>query len=164
MENKMSENRFVTAGKTKVVEGSILSPELGNLRLVLVPINEAGVTDTEMYNLLNKKWRQAKVDAKGWYSNHIDFKLGNIQTTAVQSDTWVVHCLFEDKDQKVNAKAMAGCLKKVAAMAKYEKASVHVSNLMVEKVSGMKELLVSEMLDKGTSVYFYTEAPPSTQE
>ena len=58
---------------------------------------------------------------------------------------------------------MAGCLKKVAAMAKYEKASVHVSNLMVEKVSGMKELLVSEMLDKGTSVYFYTEAPPSTQ-
>ncbi len=157
-ENKMSENKFVTQGKTKLVKGTILTPELGNLRLVLVPCSEKGDAKSDLYDLLNRKWKQARAELKGWYSNHINFKLGNIQSTAVQSDTWVVHCLCEDKDGVLNEKALAACIKKVADLAKYERASVHVSTLVTSKVPQLSELLVKELLEKGTSVYFYEEA------
>lgn len=161
-ENKMSENKFFTHGKTKLVKGTILTPELGNLRLVLVPCNEKGDGKSELYDLLNRKWKQARAELKGWYSNHIDFKLGNIQSTAVQSDTWVVHCLFEDKNGKVNDKALASCVKKVADVAKFEKASVHVSTLITEKLPQLSPLLVSELVEKGISVYFYEESTEQT--
>lgn len=161
-ENKMQPNKFVTNGKTKVVNGSILSPELGNLRLVFVPCSEAGKPDTNLHVLLNKKWRTAAAELKGWYANHINFKLGNIQTTAVQSDTWVVHalCLAVNKDTKevsVDEKALISCVKKLADLAKYEKGSIHVSNLTVQAVPEVVQLLNENMVEKGTAVYFYNE-------
>ena len=156
-DNKMSENKFVTHGKTKLVQGTILTPELGNLRLILVPSSEKGDGGSDLYNLLSRKWKQARAELKGWYSNHIDFKLGNIQSTAVQSDTWVVHCLFEDKNGKVNEKALASCVKKLADLAKYEKASVHVSTLTTSALPQLSPLLVTNMIEKGITVYFYEE-------
>lgn len=156
-DNKMSENKFVTHGKTKLVQGTILTPELGNLRLILVPSSEKGDASSDLYNLLSRKWKQARAELKGWYSNHINFKLGNIQSTAVQSDTWVVHCLFEDKDGKVNEKALASCVKKLADLAKFEKASIHVSVLSTNAVPTLPDLLTAECVNKGTSVYYYEE-------
>lgn len=158
--NSMQPNKFVTQGKTKVVLGSILSPELGNLRLVLVPCSESGKPDTELHALLNKKWKPVVAEYKGWYSHHINFKLGNIQTTAVQSDTWVVHALTYDKDGKLDEKALASCLKKLAELAKYERASVHVSTLTTNALPELPDLLTESMVNNGIAVYFYEEANP----
>lgn len=155
--NTMQPNTFVTQGKTKVVNSSILSPELGNLRLVLVPCSESGKPDTDLHALLNKKWKSVAAELKGWYANHINFKLGNIQSTAVQSDTWVLHTLCRDKDGKLDEKALAACVKKIADMAKYERASVHVSTLTTAAIPELVPLLQAQCLDKGMAVYFYEE-------
>lgn len=159
--NAMQPNSFVTQGKTKVVQGSILSPELGNLRLVVVPCSETGKPDTELHALLNRKWRPVTAELKGWYSNHVNFKLGNIQSTAVQSDTWCVHTLCFNKEGELDEKALAVCVKKLADLAKYEKASLHVSTLTVASVPTLPDLLKAECLDKGIPVYYYEEVVAS---
>lgn len=155
--NGMSPNKFVTHGKTKLVKGSILMPELGNLRLLIVPCSETGKPDGDLYSLLEKKWKTAKAEFKGWYAQHMDFKLGSVHTTAVQSDTWLLHCLCIDKNDKVDAKALAACVKKVASMAKYERGSVHVSTLVTDQMPEIMDMMNTEMIEKGTSVYFYQE-------
>lgn len=161
--NTMSPNTFVTKGKTKVVNASILSPELGNLRLVIVPCSESGLPETELHALLSKKWRSVNAELKGWYANHINFKLGNVQTTAVQSDTWIVHTLCFDKEGALSAKGLAACVKKLAEMAKYEKGSLHVSTLTANAMPELVELLQSECIDKGIAVYFYQEPETATK-
>lgn len=153
----MSPNKFVTHGKTKLVNGSILMPELGNLRLLVVPSSETGKPDGELYTLLEKKWKSAKAEFKGWYAHHMDFKLGSVHTTAVQSDTWLLHCLCINKKGEVDTAALAACVKKVAAMAKYERGSVHVSTLVTDQMPEIMDLMNSEMIEKGISVYFYQE-------
>ena len=158
-ENKFVANKLVTHGKTKTVQGTILSPELGNLRLVLVPCDEGGKPSSELHALLNKKWRKVAEELKGWYSQHVTFKLGNIQTTAVQSDVWVIHCLFLNKEGKVDSKALATCVKKVTDLAKYEKASVHVSTLTSNSISELTNLLQKNCIENGICVYYYADEP-----
>ena len=53
-DNKMAPNKFVTHGKTKLVRGSILMPELSNLRLVIVPCSETGKPESALYTLLDR--------------------------------------------------------------------------------------------------------------
>lgn len=154
----MQPNLFVTQGKTKVVHGTLLSPELGNLRLVLAPCGESGKPDTDLHSLLNKKWRSVAAELKGWYANHINFKLGNIQTTAVQSDTWIVHSLCFTKEGKLDEKALEACVKKLADMAKYERGSVHVSTLTTNAFPTLTTLLNTHCVSRGIAVYFYDEA------
>jgi hypothetical protein len=162
LKNDMKPNAFVTQGKTKVVNASILSPELGNLRLLVVPCGESGKPETDLHALLNKKWRPVAAELKGWYANHINFKLGNVKTTAVQSDTWVVHSLCLTKEGALDEKALAGCVKKLADMAKYEKGSVHVSTLTTTAYPLLVQLLQEQCINKGIAVYFYEE-PEATK-
>lgn len=156
--NSMSQNKFVTYGKTKLVKGSILSPELGNLRLVFVPCSISGKPDGELYSLLSKKWKSAKAELKGWYAQNVDFKLGSTYTTAVQSDVWLLHSLCYDKNNKLDEKALLSCVKKIATMAKYEKASVHISMLAASAIPQITPMIEKEMIEKGITAYFYEEA------
>jgi len=155
MEN--TANKFAPKGRTKIVQGTILTPELAGLRLVLVPCSVSGKPDTDLYGVLDRKWKAAKVELKGWFATHIDFKLGNLHTTATQSDTWCIHALCMDKDNQVDEKALVSCIKKLADMAKYEKASVHVSTLVTDAIPSITDLLTTQLLDKGINVYFYKE-------
>jgi hypothetical protein len=150
-------NKFAIQGKTKVVNGTILMPETSGLRMVMTAATETGKPDGALYSLLDTKWKNAKAEFKGWYQQHVTFKLGNIHETAVQSDIWIVHCLFLDKEGKVNDKALASCLKKLGDKAKYEHGSVHVSTLLVKDVPTLPELLQTHLVEKGVSVYYYEE-------
>ena len=156
-ENKMPENKLLTHGKTKTVKGTILLPELASLRLILTPCSQAGKPDSKLHTILNKKWRTVAADLKGWCAHNVDFKLGNLRQTAVQSDVWVIHALYLDKEGKVDEKALESCVKKLADLAKYEKGSVHVSTLLTEENPKLVELLQKLCLEKGTPVFFYEE-------
>lgn len=152
-------NRFQPQGKSKVIKGTILAPENAGLRFVLNINNMLGKTEGLWYNIFDKKWKRVKEEAKGWYNTRTGaYKMGAVNTTAVQSDTWVLHMLCQDEKFKTDLDGLAECLKKVCGMAKYEKATVHVSTTLTDAVPEIKELLKSHLLQNGVSVYFYDEA------
>lgn len=159
MNNEDTKKRFQTPGRTKVIKGSILAPETAGLRFVLSVNNTAGKPDNNpLYPVFEKKWKKVKEEARGWYATKTGaYKLGAVNTTAVQSDTWVIHMLCQDDDQKTDVAALTKCLKETARMAKYEKASVHVSSLLTQAMPELTGLLKSELVDEGVSVYFYEE-------
>lgn len=159
MNNSESDNRFKTAGRTKVVNGSILMPENAGLRFVLSVNNLAGKVDgNPLLPIFDKKWKKVREETKGWYANKTGaYKLGAVNTTAVQSDVWVIAMLCQDENFKVDSKALETCLKQVCASAKAERASVHVSNVLVEAMPEIKNLLVTQLINQGVSVLFYNE-------
>jgi hypothetical protein len=156
--NQDSMRAFQPKGRTKLIKGSILAPENAGLRFVLSFANMAGKSENVLYPIFEKKWKKVREEARGWFTTKTGaYKLGAVNTTAVQSDTWVIHLLCQDDELKTDSKGLEDCLKKVCAMAKYEKASVHVSTLLTDSVPELLPLLNSQLVDQGVSVYFYEE-------
>lgn len=158
-EDKTKLNRFQTPGKTKIIKGSILAPHNAGLRFVLSVNNLAGKPDGHpLYPLFEKKWKKVREEARGWYATKTGaYKLGAVNTTAVQSDTWVLHLLAQDEQLKTDEVSLGKCLKEVCKMAKYERATVHVSTLLTDAVPEMMGLLNTELVEQGVSVFFYEE-------
>ncbi len=156
-------NKFQAPGRTKVINGSILAPETAGLRFVLSVNNMAGKPENPLFPIFDKKWKKVKEESRGWFATKTGaYKLGAINTTAVQSDVWVIHMLcqtWEEKEKKLNTDvaALEECLKKVAASAKYEKSSVHVSTVLTDAIPELQELLTEHLVQQGVSVYFYKE-------
>jgi hypothetical protein len=153
-------NRFQPVGRTKVLNGTILSPEMAGLRFVLSLNNLAGkVEGNPLLPLFDKKWKKVREDSKGWYATKTGaYKLGAVSTLAVQSDTWVVHMLCQDQDLKVDLDGLKTCLNNVCKLAKSEQASVHVSSLLVDAVPQLSDLCTECLVNNGVSVYYYNEA------
>lgn len=152
-------NKFQQPGKTKMIKGSILAPENAGLRFVLSINNLAGKPDNNpLYPVFEKKWPKVRTEARGWYATKTGaYKLGAVHTTAVQSDTWVLHLLCQDENLVTDEAGLQKCLKEVCKSAKSEKATVHVSTLLTDSVPELMGLLNSELVEEGVSVYFYEE-------
>lgn len=151
-------NKFKPNGKTKVIKGSILAPENAGLRFVLSINNLAGKPENPLFPIFDKKWKRVKEDSRGWFATKTgEYKLGAINTTAVQSDTWVIHMLCQKEDLSVDLNGLENCLKKVCSSAIYEKASVHVSNILTNMIPELQNLLTKHLIENGVSVYFYDE-------
>lgn len=156
MDNVM--DRFKTKGSLKVIQGSILSPHNAGMRFVLSVANTAGKTENPLLPLFDKKWRRVREEMKGWYTTRTgEYKVGALHTTAVQSDTWVIHMLCQDDEIKTDVIGLRQCLKKVCSQAKYEKASVHVSKILLDAMPELEGLLKEEVVDQGVSVCVYIE-------
>jgi hypothetical protein len=152
-------NKFQQPGRVKVIKGSILTPENAGLRFVLSINNMEGKPDgNPLLPIFDKKWKKVKEESRGWYATKTGaYKLGAINTTAVQSDTWVIHMLCQDGKFNTDTKALEECLKKVCASAKYERASVHVSTVLTGAVPELTDLLNTCLVEQGVSVSFYEE-------
>lgn len=159
MNKQPEKSRFQQPGRTKIVKGSILAPENAGLRFVLSVNNLAGKPDNHpLYPLFEKKWPKVRAEARGWYATKTGaYKIGAVNTTAVQSDTWVIHMLCQDEEQKTDAAGLEKCLKEVCKMAKYERATVHVSTLLTDAVPELMGLINSQLVEEGVSVSFYEE-------
>lgn len=151
-------NKFSTPGESKVVNGSILNPEYAGLRLILNFVNLSGKTNSQMFELFDKKWRKVKEETKGWYANRSNFKLGELSVIAVQSDTWVINCLCQDEDSKINVDAISNCIKKVSALALSEKASIHVHSSLLTEFPELNKMLNEKLINNGINVSYYQEA------
>jgi hypothetical protein len=152
-------NQFQPQGRVKIVKGSILTPENAGLRFILSVNNLEGKPEgNPMLPLFDKKWKKVREEARGWYATKTGaYKLGAVNTTATQSDTWVIHMLCQDADFKVNAEALETCLDEVCKLAKYERATVHVSTVLTEAIDELPDLLTSCLVNQGVSVTYYEE-------
>jgi hypothetical protein len=103
-------NKFQQPGRVKLVKGSITAPENAGLRFVLNIANMSGKTESPMYPLFEKKWPKAKQEAKGWFNTRDGkYKLGAVNTTSVQSDTWIIHLLCQDDKLVTQPDALKAC-------------------------------------------------------
>ena len=151
-------NKFHLSGRVKVINGSILAPHNAGLRFVLNIANMSGKAESPLYPLFDKKWKKVKEEVKGWFNTRTGaYKLGAVNTVSVQSDTWVLNLLCQDAEFKTDEKGLTICLKEVCKMAKYEKATVHVSTLLTQAVPEITDLLNTELVENGVSVCFYEE-------
>lgn len=151
-------NKFQVLGKVKNVKGSIIAPQNSGLRFVLSVNNLAGKPENPLLAIFDKKWKKVREEIKGWYANRTGtYKLGAINTTAVQSDTWIIHMLCQDENLKVNLDGLKLCLKATLKMAQFEKASIHVSNLLVTLIPELPTLLEENFINNNVSVYYYSE-------
>lgn len=149
---------FKTLGKSKVIQGSILTPHNAGLRFVLNINNTKGKTDGAWYNIFDKKWKRVKEDAKGWYNTRTGaYKLGAINNTAVQSDTWVIHMLCQDDKLNTDLKGLEECLKHVCKLATYERATVHISSALTKVIPELTQLVNEQLVNNGVNVFFYQE-------
>lgn len=152
-------NRFAPAGRVKTVKGSIVAPENAGLRFVLSVNNLAGKLEgNPMLPIFEKKWPKVKAESRGWWATRTGaYKLGAVNTTAVQSDTWVIHMLCQDENLEVSTAGLTQCLKEVCKMAKYERATVHVSTALTGSIPELTDLLQEQLINQGVSVTFYEE-------
>jgi hypothetical protein len=158
MENNV--NKFQPKGTVKVIKGTIVMPETGGLKFILSPVNMVGKPEgNPLLPILDKKWPKVRAEARGLFAGKTGaYKLGAVAgVTATQSDVWVQHILCQDKDLKVDLKALEECLKKVATSALYERANLHISTVLVEAIPELPDMLVKHCVDKGISVYYYEE-------
>jgi hypothetical protein len=157
--NKMQENmkKFTTPGRVKEVNASIIAPQNAGLRLILNTVGQDGKFDSKLDVILTKQWKNVRLDAREWYATQHNFKMGLLNQTSVSSDCWVVNALVKDKTGKVDPVALKLAVKKLSELAKYENASVHVSNLLVEEMPELKELVLTQVASNGTNCYFYNE-------
>lgn len=157
-DSKETAKKFQQPGRVKVINGSILAPENAGLRFVLSVTNLKGESKSPLYPLFEKKWKKVKEEARGWYTTRTGaYKLGATNITAVQSDTWVIHMLCQDEELTTKTDALETCLKEVCAKAKYERATVHVSNLLTSAIPELQDLLTKHLVSEGVSVYYYNE-------
>jgi len=153
-----SKNQFQPQGRVKVIQGSILMPHDAGLRFILNINNMVGKAENPLYPIFDKKWPRVKQDAKGWYNTRTGaYKKGALNTSCVQSDVWIIHCLVQDEELKTDLAAFETCLKEVCKMAKYEKASLHISTLLVEAVPELQELVQKHITSNGINVSYYEE-------
>lgn len=157
-DNKETVKKFQQPGRVKIVQGSIVAPQNAGLRFVLNVANMEGKAESPMYPLFEKKWPTVKREVRGWFTTRDGkYKLGAVHTVAVQSDTWVLSLLCQDKEMQTQDDALRACLKEVCKSAKYERATVHVSTQLVDAVPSLQELINKELVEEGVSVNYYEE-------
>jgi hypothetical protein len=152
-------NQFQAAGRVKTIQGSILSPHNAGLRFILNIANTAGKMESPLYPVFDKKWPKVKAEVRGSFVTKTGaYKLGTIAcNTATQSDVWVLSLLAQDDDLKTDVVALEKSLVEVCKLAKFEKASVHVSTILTDHVPQLTELINKCLVKQGVSVNFYDE-------
>lgn len=150
--------KFQKAGQVKVIQGSILAPHNAGLRFVLSIANTAGKMENPLFPLFEKKWKKVREEVRGWWATKTGaYKLGAILNTATQSDVWVISMLCQNDDLQTDTVALEKCLKEICKLAKYERATIHVSTVLTNHMPELSELLQKNIVEQGLSVYYYEE-------
>jgi hypothetical protein len=150
-------NKFTPPGILKKVNATILAPVNAGLRIILNVCGQNGKFENDLDKLLTKRWSKVRSDFKEWYATQNNFKLGSFNNTAAASDTWICNLLVKNKEEKIDEKLLATAFSKFATMVKYEKASVHISDILLTDTPQLQDLIVKYLLNEGVNVYIYTE-------
>lgn len=152
----------VNPGKVKEVVGSALLPINSGLKMVIAACSLSGEYSSKTYETIIKRFGRVREDYRGLYINR-NIKLGNIHTTIVSSEVWVAQLVCFNEKEKLDKKALTDCVKKLVDLAKYEKASLHVDELLFKEVPTMKKVLLETAQPLGISVYIYKNATETTK-
>jgi len=146
--------------KIKRSDSTVFFGETSALKLVLnvydLKSDKFEKIKTKNMAVLCKKWAKAEETDRSWsYSR--DFKLGNVNSTAVQSDVWVLTMLCKQEGKTV-ASALSDCLDKIVKVAKYERANIHITESLFSDLPELTDdLLQEKFLDQNIKVFVYKD-------
>ena len=164
--NNTTINKFQTKGTLKQISGSIIQPQGSGLMYVPINISVDQYNEHPLYKLFDKKWKQVKSETKQAYLNkngHL-FKIGVCSNDiSVQSDV-VIKGMICQKNNKENGKietnkdAVEKCLQVMSKEAKQNKASIHLSQIVLDVLPELTaELVEKHFINNGINVFMYDE-------
>lgn len=128
----MQENKFLL-GNSKTIEGSAVNPVTSDNRVIIIPVRIDGEWDKiEFCTQLGKKWSKTRDEYRMWFRGQHGFRMGEVKTVQIQSDTSVSYMVVIDNKGKVDKEAFAKAIKKVSEHCYYNKLNVHM-----QKIKGM---------------------------
>lgn len=150
-------NRFTVKGKLQDAPpgSTIICPINSGIRLIVNFVGFGLKFDKKLDKILSKVWEKVRQEYFYWSGDIKTFKPGNIKEVLVASDIMIVHMLVKNKDEVVISEALEKAMQNLANFSKTEKASVHISELLVEDVPAIKELAKKYLSDAGIHCYFY---------
>lgn len=156
IDNTPTLTKFTVPGKIKKVSGfQVISPINSGLRFVLNFVGPDGKYTHPLDQMISKVWTKPKADYVNWYGSRQKFSMGEIKETPVSSDIWVIHMLVRDKEGAIDLKALDAAVKKLVSFAKYEKASLHISDFLIKEAPFMQELTEKVIAVEGLHSYIY---------
>ena len=146
---------FGLQGRIKECHGSSLNPVNAGLKMIVSFCSQSDKYESPFYNMLIKRFGKVHSDFREWFVMQ-NLKFGTVNTTAVNSDTWIMSLVCLDKKNKLDKAALEDCLKKVIEMAVYERFSLHISEMLLKEAPHLKKLLPT-ISNAGVNVYLYKE-------
>lgn len=153
-------NKFMKPGQVKEISGSVTKPEGARLALVFTPCSTTGTYKSDVYDKIVNRWAKVKLDYRAKFVNRENFKLGEIITSAVNSDIWVCQAICLNDKGKLDKEALEICIKKIISLANYEHAFVHLSQLTFKSFPAIKKLMPNLVSEAGLNLYCYSDAEP----
>jgi O-acetyl-ADP-ribose deacetylase (regulator of RNase III) len=170
-------------GRLKYMTGDATVPESGGHRLIIQINNDLGVIGAGFSGALNRRWPKVGEEYKRWARSQQNFKGGEIQTVAVQSDTTVVNMIAQHgilsktpdgalamtgpNDPPIRYEQLEKCLEKVAALAKFNGSSVHAPRIGAGLAGGdwakIEAIIIDKLVNKGINVTIYDLPNASTE-
>lgn len=148
------ENKFLT-GKVKEVVGFNNRPHCSDNRTVIQFVSTDGEYESiENNDKISKIWVKAKEEYRGWWRNQAGFKLGEIKTIQVQSDTEIISAVAFDP--KLNLEAVKSCLDKIGKQCQVSKNNIHINKFGNKKQwKQIQDCIDTNLVAKGLTVYIY---------
>lgn len=149
--------KFTVPGRVKNVVGQITAPENTRLSLIFTVRSVSDKHEYETNNKLITRWSKVKQDYRERFVNREKFKLGELITTPVASDIWIVQALCLNERNKLDKSSLEACVKKTIEMALYEKAFIHVDQAVLNDFPAINKLLLAMVPPEGLNLYIYNE-------
>lgn len=159
-------NNSKLSGYLRFEEGDATVPSSAGIRFIIHICNDIGVFGGGFTKCLQRKWPSSAHRYRMWYRNQLDFKRGNIMVVNVQSDITVIHMIAQKGIKPPNARpdlvdydALELCLSKVAKLAKYENASIHMPRIGCDLAGSswdkIEPLIQKHLVSQGLKVTVY---------
>lgn len=150
-------NKFMVPGKMQQAPAgaSILCPINSGLRMIVNFVSLGPKFDQKLDKMLERVWNRVRQDYFSWSGDIRGFKLGAIKDTLVASDLMILNLLVRDEEGIIDADALEKALQNLSGFAKTEKGSIHISQLLIDEVPALKDLVKKYISDAGIHCYFY---------
>jgi len=148
-------------GRIKEVQGCASRPHSSDNRSIVTINSISGNYEGVAGNIpIAKVYPKAKEEYRRWWRNKQGFKLGEIQSTQVRSDTEIANVIVcissEDEEDLVEKDAVKLALNKLGLYCSQNKLNVHINKLPDEDVWKFVEAeLMNSLVKRGVNVTVY---------
>ena len=162
----MQPSKFGLQGRLKYVVGDATIPMSAGHRIIIHVCNDVGKFGKGFAAALGKRWKKPENEYRRWYRSQSMFKLGEVQTINVQSDTMIVNMIAqhdikpdEDGTPPIRYDALKKCLSQVGELAQDQGSSIHAGRFGAGNAGGnweeIEKLIIQELVMRGLKVIIY---------